>query len=825
MALLLANALQLRGFLGRSRSVFRLCASPFICVVLLTGAIDARAAEAPRAQREAAVIEARKGDTKTGLAALQALLQKYPDDPRLLADTTIVANWAGEDQFAVSLYAHHQTPKNDGGVVEAAARSSRNLQWYGLAIELYRRAQKLDPERWQPHLGEALVLTDQGDYASADKLMKPLLDLHGNEKDVILGEGYLCSREANFSCSIAMYQNYLVKYPDDIQVRTNMALALSRVGGQTFAEASYTKDVRPAARETDRGLSGAAGGEEVNWGAAYAPTRALQRADSEMALTRLNGVIAASSAEDPVWKAAEYDRLIALFDLRRPQDAVRSYEALKHQGLDVPSYAVQVVAGAYLASRHPETAEKLYAKLLKESPSDGSLWSGLAYSQMERWHPNEALATIDRAYGAAAPAFQPQGLVAPRSNTMRLNLESQAAQMRVDVGLMAEGQRRLKGLLAAAPANENIRWELAASDLSRGWPRRAVVESRIAAGYATQDELPSLASVEINEGAGLRDEVDASIPKLRVREDDSPALKRFLRQAAIERGWQFYAEAAFGWGSGEFVGNSDQHSDTHLYSPWLNNRWRIYGHELSDSGDFGTSTAERTRGSAGVQYSYGQQEAWAELGYDTGTNRIAGNVGGKLSLSDEWTVRAEADSDSYDVPVRALTGNVYGRSVDTDLEWRASELRLAHIGLQRVLFSDGNQRAALSGAWDERMRTTPRLQASIHAEGWASSNSLNENRAYFNPALDFSLGPRASLDWLTWQRYDHSVHQIIEVYVAPYWQQNYGLGDALSVHYGQIWKLREGLGGRCGVDWTSQPYDGVNETRTALSCAVLWGSQ
>jgi biofilm PGA synthesis protein PgaA len=760
-----------------------------------------------------------------GLAALQSLLNKFPDDPRLLADTTIVANWAGEDEVAVSLYARHLTPKNDGGVVEAAARSSRNLQWYGLAIELYRRAQKLDPERWQPQLGEALVLTDQGEYASADKVMQPLLDQHGNEKDVMLGEGYLCSRQANFACSIGMYQNYLEKNPDDMQVRTNLALALSRVGSQTFASSVYSKQISPVARDTDRSLNGAAGGEEVNWGAAYAPTRALQRADSQMALTRLNGVIAASSVIDPVWKAAEFDRIIALFDLRRPQDAVRSYEALRHEGLDVPSYALKVVAGAYLSSRRPEDAEVLYAKLLKESPSDGSLWSGLAYAQMERWHPNQALATIDRAYSDSAPAFQPQGLVAPRSNAMRLGLESQAAQMRVDAGLMADGQRRIKKLLAAAPANENLRWQLAESDLSRGWPRRAVQESRIAAGYASFDELPSLASVEIDEGAGLRDQVDAALPKLRTREDDSPSLKHFLREAAIERGWQFYAEAAFGWGSGEFVGSSDQHSDTHLYSPWLNNRWRIYGHELSDSGDFGTTSAERTRGASGLQYSYGRQQVWAELGYDTGTHRVAANVGGRLSLSDEWSVRAEADSDSFDVPVRALTANVFGRSVDTDIEWRASELRLAHIGLQRVLFSDGNQRMAFSGGWDQRVRTTPRLQATLRIEGWQSSNSLNEDRAYFNPALDFSLGPRASLDWLTWQRYERGVHQIIEVYAAPYWQQNYGVRDALSVHYGQIWKLREGLGGRCGIDWTSQPYDGVNESRTALSCAILWGSE
>jgi len=158
----------------------------------------------------------------------------------------------------------------------------------------------------------------------------------------------------------------------------------------------------------------------------------------------------------------------------------------------------------------------------------------------------------------------------------------------------------------------------------------------------------------------------------------------------------------------------------------LDNRWRIYAHELSDSGDFQTGSAERTREGAGVHYDYSRQEAWAEVAHDEGTHRMAGSGGAKLSFGDFWTLRAEADTDSFDVPLRAVTGNVHGRSLDLDLGWRASELRSANIGLQRVLFSDGNQRAVLSGAWNERLWTTPRLQVSIGAEEYASSNSLNE---------------------------------------------------------------------------------------------------
>jgi biofilm PGA synthesis protein PgaA len=805
--------------------MLRLRFFPLILVLLLMGGICASGLDAPRAQREAAVIQARNGDAKAGLAALQALLLQYPDDPRLLADATIVANWAGNDELALDLYARAKTPKDDGGVVEAAARSARNLDRYQQSAELFRSAEKLDPSRWQPQLGEAMALTDLGDFETASKLMEPLLRLHGDEKDVILGEGYLANRRGDLIGSIAIYEYYADQSANNMQVRSDLALALSRIGSQTYALELYERDIAPAVPETAQSLGEAAGGEEVTWGEVYAPTRAQERADSEMALARLNTVIANTVPMEATWKLAQYDRLLALFDLQRMREVVHLYENLEHRGIDVRTYALESAAGAYLALHRPERAALLYRKLLKESPTDGIGWSGLAYAQMESGHPYEALATIDYAYKSAAPWLIAPGLSAPKPNQMRVSLEAQAAQMRGDVDQLAEQESRFQALVAGAPGNEKLRWQLAASYLARGWPQRALEESRIADTYADPDEVPTLTSAQIHEAAGLRDEVDAMIPSLRLRSSDSAGFKRFVRDKSIERGWQADADTVFGWGNGLQVGSNDQHSEAHLYTSLVNNRWRAYGHELSDSGNLGSDIVERTRTAAGVRYNYSRRQAWAELGHDTGTNRLAANIGTELTFRDFWTLHAEADSDSFNVPIRAVTGNIHGRSLDVGLDWRGNELRSAGGGLQRVLFSDGNQRAAINGAWNERVWTTPRWQTTLRAEESSSTNSLDENRPYFNPKADFSLGPRGSVDWLTWRRYDRDIHQDVEVGVAPYWQENYGVGGALSLHYGQRWKLRSGLEWRFGVTWNTQPYDGSNESRTALNAGITWGSQ
>ena len=790
---------------------------------LISSVIIASASDSLRSQREAAVAEARNGNSKAALAELQSLLQQYPGDARLLADTTIVANWAGNDQLTLDLYDLAATPKDDGGVAEAAARSARNLHRYDLALELYRRAQTLEPMRWQPQLGEAMTLTDTGDYVTAARLMQPLMRTHADERDVILGEAYLCGRQADFACSIAMDERYIERFQKNAQVSSDLAMSLIHIGSQTLASAYYAAEVAPEDAATETDLNGNAGGEEVRWGENYAPTRAQQRADSLSALARLDSAVSATATTDRAWRYAQFDRIVALHDLQEMRKVLDLYELLQRQRIDVPAYALSDVADAFLTVHEPARAEELYLNLLQHNPTNGTFWSGLAYAQMEREHPYEALATIDKAYKQAPVWIKSAGGSTVSSNRMRLDLELQAAQMRRDVGLLAEEQKRIEFLVAEAPSNARLHRQLAACYLARGWPARGLNESRIAEEDAPADELPSLDDAAIAEEVGLRDAVDAMIPTLRAREYDSPALMLFLRDEGIERGWQLDAETVFGWGSGLVVGSGDQHSEAHLFSSLLDNRWRIYGHELSDSGTFEVGSAERTREGAGVRYDYNRQEAWAEFAHDTGTDRNAGNIGAKLSLNDFWTVRVEGDSDSFDVPVRAVTGNVHGRSVDVNVAWHANELRDANAGLQRILFSDGNQRSTLSGAWDQRAWTTSRIEANIGAEVWTSTNSLNENRPYFNPSADFSLGPRGTLDWLTWRHYDRSFHQEVEVHTAPYWQQNYGTSGSFAVHYGQLWKMREGLHLKWGITWNTQPYDGVNEHRTALESSITWG--
>lgn len=789
-----------------------LCGASVVCCAM---------SQAPRHEREAAVAQARTGNAKAGLAVLRQLLRKYPDDPRLLTDAVIVANWAGDDALALRLYEAKETPTNEAGSTEAAARSARNLHQYARAAALYRHAQSIAPERWQPRLGEALVMVDEGDYPQATPLMKSLLRNHHSEKDVLTGEAYLCEREGDSSCVIAMDQYLLDQDPTRQEPRCQMAIALSRLGGASRALRLCAAPPPQIGKE----LQEAVGAEYVRWGETYSSSRETQKAESATALSKLNQVASLSQQGTATWRAAQFDRILALHDLERMGDVVAAYETLRAGKIEVPNYALVDVADAYLQLHKPRQAAALYRVLIERSPHDGAPWSGLAYAQFESGRMRQSLATIDHAFSMTPVWLQAPGVKVQLANHMYTSLGEQAALMRGYADLLDQEYRRQKKMLDLAPANVSLRRNVALTELARGWPVRALTEARIADNYAMPDDLPSLASAEIDEAVGRRDEVDAMLPALRQREFDSPELQRFIRGTRLNRGWQFDAQAGYGWGSGIEVGANDNHSEAHLYTPLIHNRFRLYGHELSDGGQFITETATHTRSGLGLRYDYDRKAAWAEFAYDDGTDVDAGNLGAEADLGNLWSVAAEFDTDSFDVPTRALTGRTHGRSGDISVTWHENELRSASIHLQRVLFSDGNQRAALPAAWSERIFTSPRLQETLRMEEWASHDSRDENRPYFNPRSDFSLGPRATLDWLTWQDYGHSLTQEFGLYASPYWQQNYGVDGAAALHYEQRWGVRVGTELHWGLTWNTQPYDGVNEHRTAFEAGVRWGSQ
>lgn len=797
-----------------------------VVIFLLLGNIasSAEPGMAPRSLRESAVQQARKGDSRGALHKLQDLVRQFPDDSDLLADTTIIANWAGDDSYALEIYARKQTPKDNPSVIEAAARSARNLHRYDLALDLFRRAEIFSPNRWQPRLGHAMVLVDKARYGDAEEVMKPLLKDFEAEPDVERGEAYLCFQERDFPCAIAMYQHLLNQSPKDTAgLNCQISEALAQLGGDTIAQEIC--EIPDASEKL--WLQAATGAEMVRWADSIDQNWDQRRTEGAQALLMLNAVIAATRPGTALWRQAQSDRLLALAELYRMREVVGAWEHLREMGIEVPDYAVVKVANAYLALHRPKQAEELYRGLVRRSPADGNAWSGLAYTEFEREHISEAIQTINRAYENSPAWLRSPGLKVPQPNLIHTRLGMQAAQMQGNAEMLSEEQRRLSELLATAPANPDLGRAIAMTYLARGWPLLAIREERMADSFEQKSDLPVLEDAEVLEGAGRREEVDAVLRSVLNREGSSPTVTRFMNDLAIERGWELSVQSEHEWSGGQYLGNS-QHSEFELNSPLINDRLRIFAQALGDSGNFAAGSAYRSRTAVGLRYDYRRQSIWGEAAADTGNSpaRAAGEAGARLSVGDHWTIGVDGDSDNLkDVQLIAQISGVRARSGKLDIEFRQSELSSLILSVQRFLYTDGNQRSALFGSWSQRIITAPRLQVSILPQLWTSTNSLDQSRIYFNPKRDFAAGVGSQVDWVSWRHYTHSLRQQFALYIGPYWEKSYGINGSGSAGYTPQWQLTDRLRVFGKVVWHEQPYDGVQQPYTDLSFGLTWGNQ
>lgn len=768
--------------------------------------------------------QARAGDARGALAILRNLLQQEPRNIRLLADTTIVASWAGEDSYTLELYNLPSAPRDNYDVTAAAAHSARNLHRYDESLDLYRHAAQLRPDRWQALLGEAMVLTDKGDYLQADALMKPLLRDHPADLEVESGKAYLCMRESDFACVIDMDQRRSAQMPQvSAEVQDQMALALARLGASSLAAAA---DASNDAQQHLR-LQADLGAERVRWAEADR-TWMERKVDASEAVSILNDVIAATKPGEPLWKQAQSDRMLALADLNRPRDVVSSYEQLQQTKTELPDYALIRVADAYLSARQPARAESLYRSLATRMPHSRDLWSGLAWSLFEQEHIGSAFATADQARLDAPAMLRAKNLNVPQANESKTDLTLQAAQMRGFAGLSVQEQKMLSAALAAAPANPDLHHALATNYLGRGWPQRAAREERIAESFEQRDELPSIQTAEILQQLGQRDRADALLKPLLAREGDDAPMIRYLRSRAIERGWQGDVHGGYERSSGKFIGSSNESSEGRFDSPLIDNRWRMYVHGWGDHGQFQKGETWRSRGALGMSFDYDRKEFWAEAGADQNPAeaRLGVAAGTNLSFGDHWTLGLRGDTDDLSqVQLISSLTNVHARSGNASLQWRSSDLASISVGGGRMLFSDGNQRTIVSGNWDQRAFTAPHFQIILSPQVWTSWNSEDENRIYFNPKHDLSAGAAATLRWITWRRYERNLTQQITIFGAPYWQQNYAAGGAVNAIYMQNWAISRRFGAYGKVTWNSQPYDGSNEPYTNVTFGLSWGMQ
>jgi len=801
---------------------------PIACFSLTLASLLSSPASAAvsRSEYDALIREARAGNHEPALIMLRQHGIEHPMDLRAAYDHILIASWAGRNEEAVGAYeaivpAPNRPPAD---VLAAVARAYRDTQQWDPALERYREGRKLFPKQSSFAVGEIMTLADAGRTDEAIVLGKELVEELPEDADARLALSYAYKvrpspypvlQEADHARTLAPRKAYVTReYIDSLQHAglAHAALTIAREHPELLDDAKMRQLEADYLAEVTR--------------LASMPYRleSERYANADRALAEYERLIPAWEALGPAASAdvrrLRIDRLQALHARLRMQDVVDGYEKLLADGISVPRYVLNDVAAAYLYLRRPEEAQALYRQVMddegsrRDNPSERlSNETGLYYSLVESEQFDEA-GNVIQAARAGQPTWRYiKGVPQRVPNDLHLYSEQTAALGLFYADDTAGAAKRLRELVDHAPNNVGLRTSLANVYTSRGWPRRAERQLKVAEALEPQ-------AVEVEAGQGI---TALSLQEWRQAEilvqDLETRFPEELSTQNLQREWTRYnkaelrIEARRGIASDSPVsGNGDFGIETVLYSAPLNYNWRAFAGAGYANGDFDEGSGNYRWLRTGAEWR--GRDLTAELEASTHNYGHGIKPGARMSvaydLNDQWQVGASAELRSRETPLRALRNDISSNSAGVYARWRQSDHREWRFSLAPSRFSDGNQRLAAILTGRERIYTRPHLKADLMINIAATRNS-QEGGPYFNPRSDLEVLPTLNLTHTLYRRYETVWEQTFILGVGAYKQQDFGTGAIAVAGYGMRYRYNDVFDIGATVIGINRPYDGVRE--------------
>ena len=780
-----------------------------------------------RQEYDALIVGARAGDYEPALDMLRRHALEHPRDLRAAYDHVLIASWAGRREEAIQAYQALQPAptRPPADVLETVARASRDTQRWDTALEYYRQGQRIYPRQPQFAVGEVMTLADAGRSAEAVARGKALIEADPDNADARIALGYALKQspspypvlqEADQARTLAPKKAYVMReYLASLENAglARAALDTARQHPDLVDAAKLRKLEADYVAELARLASTPVREEETE-----------RYAIADRALAEYDRLIPEWQALGPAAQAdvrrLQVDRLQALSARDRFRDVVSSYEELVAQGVQVPRYALNYVANAYLDLKQPEKARDLYQRALNDEGAQQAnaserltLQTGLYYALLENEQFDEAGKLVD-AMQASQPTWRNiKGVPQKVPNDLHMYSAQTGALSLFYEDDTPAAQEKFENLVSNAPRNVGLRAALANIYRNRGRPREAEKQLKVAEALE-----PRAAEVEAVQGLTALDlqewrQAEILERDLAARYPDRQSTKNLQRELTLYKKAELRIEANRGIASDSPVtGSGDTDIETVLYSAPLNYNWRAFG-------GAGYSTAEFEEGGGNYRWlrtgvEWRGRDLTAELevsGHSYGYgNKMGARVMAAYDVNDQWQIGGTAAFRSRETPLRALRNGVYSNSAEIYTRWRPNDRREWRFSLSPARFSDGNNRltAVISGT--ERIYTTPTFKADLQL-GIAASRNSSDDAFYFNPKSDLEVLPSLKLTHILFRRYNTTLEHSLLLGAGVYAQQNFGTGAIAAVGYGMTYRHADGFDIGATITGVSRPYDGERE--------------
>ncbi len=777
------------------------------------------------AAHELAVKLARTGDNAQALAILTALAEKEPGNLAVIRDELAVLAWAGRQAEAAALFAR-LPPGQPAYVLSAAGRAYRDLKRWPQALKIYAEGRRRFPGEPDFAAGEILVLTDMGDAVTALSQADAALQRR-RTLPVLMAAGYAAMALDQPVEALRRYDQALELAPQDKEAARARILAIERMGAPHQALALAEASPGLVTDEEQHRLEGSDAAELVRFGSLEPESEAKRFAVTDAAIARLDALIAhfaaaGDAAKDDLMRA-RLDRMIAYRDRARMADLVREYEGLSAEKVDLPPYALEAAADAYLYLREPEQARALYERALEREGGSFTPSLGLFYSLVELEELDKAVALIDKLDAAQSKWLWLKGGVNPLPNPARETADLAAASARLYADELPRAEAMTEALVDAAPANPAFLMSLASVYRARGWPGKAQEEYDVAAALAPND--PALAADEGSNALALQDYERAAA-------EASDLMRRYPERRDAQRlaeAWDIHERPELTISLGKtfesatsVAGGNGVAFDGHLFSAPILYQWRAFAGEYIAEQETAAGEENYFRHAAGLEWRSGPLTAAAEASLNSyGSDKPGAALSAAWALDDQWHLDGKGELFAKDTPLPALKAGVTADEGSGTLTWRESESRAASLTAAVMGFSDGNLRPSLDGHYSERLWSEPHLSLDGTAE-LATSASTRSNTSYYSPRHDLLPVLGFEAVQVLYRRYELSWQHELSLSAGGYWEERFGTSPAATLAYRHRLKLSEAFEIAAGFELGSQTYDGQRVDSLTLTLSLSW---
>ncbi len=770
--------------------------------------------KAPDAVHRAAIAMARSGQYDAALERLANLVESHPGRKVFLYDYISVLSWAGRDKEVIRLSFQVDLKQAPSYLLHAMGKSARNLQQPDLAVKFYRSALEKSPDKIQTQLGLALSQAEMGKIPAAEKRLKRLLKRKPNSIELLEAMAYIQQLDQNHAGAIATYDRILTIDPKHRTARRSRIINLIRVGAAHEANRLLGQESSDLfSREEQAQIAAHQAATVVRWGRLPAREPSARHHDTDQAITLLQQQY--EKIKDKTAPSAlrnRFDLIVAYHNRNMAHEAVTLYEQLRRQGITrFPPY-VQAAAGkAYLSTRQPEEAVILLEQAVKAYPDDLDARYALYYAYLESGQYEQSLAYID-ALAASLPDRQWQpGSKEWQWSVDKLYAQTVSAQARAYVGKLSLAEKRLRELVAQAPADSDARNALGGVMLWRGWPRKALTEYRIVLAQDEENLGARIGTARAMSAHGAIKSAESMLDSLLIHYSDDLHVQELRREFTVRNMREIWIGLNGGASSSLYQGSSELSGDAFYYdSPWRPGL-RPFVHLLHGEADFSGRIASRNRLAAGLHYRAKNLELRGSISDGKGSPGIS--LKGDWEPTDHWRFNLAMDSYSTQAPLQAELYGIEAWSAQAGAEYRFHESRSLGASARYMGFDDGNHRSILTAFGQQRLVEGMRYRLDGKLTAYHQANS-KERAAYFNPVRQTTIGLGLDNRWETWRRYEKSMHQRLSIEAGTSSQKGFDTELVWKIGYEHHWSFSRQLRLSYGISRARPIYDGNREYTT-----------